>query len=120
SQIIDELTVRRSEIIDFFCAVKSKKESFVPISKAPLSRYYPLSSAQQRMYFLYEFDKAGTTYNMPMFLKVEGDFDFSQLERTFRKLVGHHESLRTLFELQEGNPVQRLADEVIFPIEYST
>jgi hypothetical protein len=79
SQIIDELKSKRLEILDFFGSIKTKKESFIPISKAPVSNYYPLSSAQQRMYFLYEFDKRGTTYNMPMFLKLEGNIDFCQL-----------------------------------------
>lgn len=119
SQIIDELKSKRLEILDFFGSIKTKKESFIPISKAPVSNYYPLSSAQQRMYFLYEFDKNGTTYNMPMFLKLEGNIDFYQLEKTFKKLVNRHESLRTIFELQDGNPVQRLAHDVSFSIEYA-
>jgi acyl transferase domain-containing protein/acyl carrier protein len=36
---------------------------------------YPLSSAQRRLYFLYEFDRSSTAYNMPFVLRLQGAVD---------------------------------------------
>ncbi|WP_299137145.1 condensation domain-containing protein, partial [uncultured Tenacibaculum sp.] len=79
---------------------------------------YPLSSAQRRMYFLYEFDKDGTSYNMPAFYRVGRELDVSKLDKTFKELVSRHQVLRTVFELSEGQPVQRVLDASTFEITY--
>ena len=42
------------------------QERFIAIPKATEKVYYPLSYAQKRMYFLYEFDKTATTYNLSL------------------------------------------------------
>ncbi|WP_431167765.1 condensation domain-containing protein, partial [Tenacibaculum halocynthiae] len=91
---------------------------FESIPKALESGSYPLSSAQRRMYFLYEFDKDGTSYNMPAFYRVGRDLDVSKLDKTFKELVSRHQVLRTVFELSEGQPVQRILDASTFEITY--
>ncbi|SEE23267.1 amino acid adenylation domain-containing protein [Tenacibaculum sp. MAR_2010_89] len=98
----------------------SEKEhvQFESIPKALESSSYPLSSAQRRMYFLYEFDKGSTSYNMPMFYRVGRDLDVSQLDKVFKELVSRHQSLRTVFELEEGYPVQRVLEATNFNIAY--
>ncbi|MEP0265311.1 condensation domain-containing protein, partial [Dokdonia sp.] len=108
-EIIAELTDKKQEIIDFFRLVKKGKE-FVSIPRASEESYYPLSSAQRRMYFLYEFDKASTTYNMPDFFRISRDLDVSQLAMVFKSLVARHQSLRTVFVIEEGQAVQRILD----------
>ncbi|WP_103070892.1 non-ribosomal peptide synthetase [Aquimarina sediminis] len=92
------------------------KESFMTIPKAPDREYYPLSSAQKRMYFLYEFDKESTAYNMPGFFRLKGEVDFSKLELAFKTLVNRHHSLCTLFEMVDGAPCQRVVSDMIFEV----
>ncbi|MDI5790314.1 condensation domain-containing protein [Bacillus licheniformis] len=68
--------------------------------------WYPVSSAQQRMYALHHIEKNGTGYNMPSVLMLEGVLDTDRLRRAFADLVNRHESLRTAFVEIDGRTVQ--------------
>lgn len=99
---------------------KLKKELFVSVRKAPVQEYYPLSSAQKRMYFLYEFDKNSTAYNTPTAFEITGNPDVNRLESAVLLLVKRHESLRTIFKLVDGVPVQQVTDGEGFAMSYKT
>uniref|UniRef100_UPI002616EDC2 non-ribosomal peptide synthetase n=1 Tax=uncultured Tenacibaculum sp. TaxID=174713 RepID=UPI002616EDC2 len=98
--------------------LEKERVEFESIPKAEYQEYYPLSSAQRRMYFLYEFDKESSSYNMPAFYRVSRDLDVSQFNKSIKALVERHKSLRTVFELSEGQPVQRILDASNFEIDY--
>lgn len=97
---------------------KESKVTFTKIPKAPVKDFYQLSSVQQRLYFLNEFDKNSLAYNMPLVLTLEGALDPARLRSTFNELGDRHESLRTFFDIADGSPVQRVAELVGFQIEY--
>ncbi|WP_166695598.1 type I polyketide synthase [Bacillus cereus] len=77
---------------------------------------YPLSSAQRRLFILNQFDSKSTNYNTPLVMLLEGPLEFARLEDAFVKLIQRHEAFRTSFEILEGQPVQRVYDEVDFEI----
>ncbi|NNB85299.1 amino acid adenylation domain-containing protein, partial [Corallococcus exiguus] len=77
----------------------------------------PLSFAQQRLWFLDQLESGSALYNMPMVLWLEGPLDPTVLERCFTELVRRHESLRTTFEVEEGQPVQRVAPPAPLKLE---
>jgi len=81
--------------------------------------YYPLSSAQKRMYILNQIENAGISYNMPMMMTIKGELNINQFEKAMQELVRRHESFRTAFELIEGRPVQKIYKDVEFEIVYS-
>ncbi|WP_109302785.1 non-ribosomal peptide synthetase [Aquimarina sp. AU474] len=87
------------------------------INTSPKKERYVLSSAQQRLFFLYKFDKLSTAYNMPQFVELIGDLKRDKLENTFVKLIERHEGLRTNFELVDNQVFQCVNDEVNFKIE---
>jgi tyrocidine synthetase-3 len=95
-----------------------EREACPSISPAPRKSYYPLSSAQQRLYILREVDEQGTSYNMPLFAVLQGNLDTMRFENTIKSLIRRHESFRTSFQTIEGTPVQTIADDVPFKIEY--
>ncbi|MCA1693923.1 MAG: condensation domain-containing protein, partial [Actinobacteria bacterium] len=66
----------------------------------------PLSFAQQRLWFLDEFEPGGTEYITPSALRLRGELDGAALCRALSGLVARHESLRTTFELVDGRGVQ--------------
>ncbi|MCC3380887.1 non-ribosomal peptide synthetase, partial [Paenibacillus farraposensis] len=80
--------------------------------------YYPVSSAQKRLYLLSQLEGGETSYNMPGVLMVEGSLDRSRAEEAFRQLIRRHETLRTSFDVVNGEPVQRVQPEVPFAVEY--
>jgi amino acid adenylation domain-containing protein len=79
--------------------------------------YYPLSSAQKRLIFLNQLEEIGTTYNMTFALRVEGDLDKTNLEKAFKELIHHHESLRTSFLWRKITPIQKVHQDFCFKLE---
>jgi amino acid adenylation domain-containing protein len=66
----------------------------------------PLSFAQQRLWFINQLEPNSATYNMPGAMRLQGQLDISALERTLQEIIRRHESLRTNFITQNGQPVQ--------------
>jgi len=119
SKVIDELKTKKSEIVDFFKTI-SKQKGFETIPRAPKGDSYPLSSTQSRMYFLQTFDKGSTAYNMPVANEVLGALDIEGLAFALRSLINRHESLRTVFRLVDGVPMQYVLDGSDFEIEHGS
>jgi mycobactin peptide synthetase MbtE len=96
---------------------KAKKENILAISKAEQRNGYNLSSAQDRMYYLYEMDPLGIVYNMPMVWEIKHAFDKDKISNTLRSLIDRHESLRTGFVTRAGKVQQVVHDSVDFEME---
>ncbi|MEU6192047.1 amino acid adenylation domain-containing protein, partial [Nocardia sp. NPDC047038] len=80
----------------------------------PRPEHIPLSLAQQRMWFLNQFDPASSVYNIPAAIRLTGDLDVAALRAAVADLVARHEILRTIYPQTSDGPVQRVlaADEV--------
>ncbi|MDT5268376.1 MAG: hypothetical protein QOH49_562 [Acidobacteriota bacterium] len=77
-----------------------------PMLPAPRGRALPLSFAQQRLWFLDQFESGDPIYNVPFVLRLGGPLDVDALERTLNEIVRRHESLRTVFRTESGEPLQ--------------
>ncbi|MFN9372198.1 MAG: amino acid adenylation domain-containing protein, partial [Planctomycetaceae bacterium] len=79
----------------------------------------PLSAAQQRMWFLRQFETAAATYHIPLARRVTGPLDVDALRLAVRDLLERHESLRTVFPVEEGEPWQRIlpVDPLSVPLD---
>ncbi len=76
--------------------------------RASMSREYPLSFAQERLWFLEQLQPGEAAYNLRDALPFQGPLDVPALERSVNELVRRHEALRTRFPLVEGRPLQRV------------
>ncbi|HEU0076107.1 MAG TPA: amino acid adenylation domain-containing protein, partial [Longimicrobiaceae bacterium] len=78
----------------------------------------PLSFAQQRLWFIDQLEPGSAAYNMPHALRLRGRFDPAVLERAVTEVVRRHETLRTVFAVVDGEPVQvvRDASPVTLPV----
>lgn len=94
----------------------ASKEVFVEILCSEKREYYPLSSAQKRLYLLYRMEPEGIHYNMPQTVPLGGDIDKERLTAVFRQLIARHESLRTSFLMKGETPVQVVHDTVPFDL----
>jgi len=97
---------------------RCQKSQYYSIKTANKREYYPVSSIQKRLYTLQNIDLDETAYNMPQVLVLEGNIDKEIIENTFKKLVCHHEILRTSFKFIEGKIFQKVHDAVNFNVEY--
>ncbi|MBA4053913.1 MAG: hypothetical protein C0490_04300, partial [Marivirga sp.] len=92
--------------------------ALIEIEKAPDLPFYSLSSSQKRLYFLNALDSTSLSYNMPQVVQIDGELNKEKLEGVVNKLITRHESLRTVIATIDGNPVQKIVDELPFSIEY--
>jgi tyrocidine synthetase-3 len=93
------------------------KDDFSAISPVEKREYYPLSSAQKRLYFLQRMDRESAVYNMPRVVHLGEGIDCGRVEEVFRRLSLRHESFRTSFETVNDEPVQRIHDGMTVPVE---
>jgi amino acid adenylation domain-containing protein len=101
--------------------IKSAKlEKYSIIPPAEEKEYYLLSSAQKRLFFLHQIGANTINYNIPFTVILEGEIKKDDLENAFKMLIQRHESLRTSFEMIEGEVVQKvyLHLDVELKIEY--
>jgi amino acid adenylation domain-containing protein len=68
----------------------------------------PLSFAQERLWFLDRLAPGSAAYNIPLALRLEGDLHVAALAAALGEVVRRHESLRTVFALAAGKPVQEV------------
>ena len=66
----------------------------------------PLSYAQQRLWFLEQFQPNSALYNIPMTLRLVGGLNQTALEQSLQTIIQRHEALRTNFVTVDGEPTQ--------------
>ncbi|WP_062992877.1 non-ribosomal peptide synthetase [Nocardia anaemiae] len=71
----------------------------------------PLSLAQQRMWFLNQFDTESAAYNVPVAVRLTGALDIDALRSAVADVVARHEVLRTVYPSRGG-----IAYQVILPV----
>ncbi|MGF9825596.1 tyrocidine non-ribosomal peptide synthetase TycC, partial [Brevibacillus agri] len=98
---------------------ETAKGDVFSIEPAQQQAYYPVSSAQKRMYILDQFEGVGISYNMPSTMLIEGKLDRTRVEAAFQRLIARHDSLRTSFAVVNGEPVQHIHADVPFALAYS-
>ncbi len=82
------------------------------------ANYYPTSSAQKRIFIQNQFEGAGVSYNMPGAVIIEGGLDSDKFGQVFRQIVKRHETLRTSFEMLDGQIMQKIHGEVDLDISF--
>ncbi|MFC8208942.1 amino acid adenylation domain-containing protein, partial [[Kitasatospora] papulosa] len=70
----------------------------------------PLSYGQRRLWIINQMDEPGSTYNIPVAARLAGAVDPDAMGAAFRDLLARHEVLRTVFEVADGEPYQRIVD----------
>ncbi|MGD9851048.1 MAG: amino acid adenylation domain-containing protein [Nitrospirales bacterium] len=87
-------------------ADKEKIPPIVPVAKdGPL----PLSSSQERIYFLHKLAPQSSAYNIPVAIRLRGQLNHRALEESLNHLIRKHESLRTYFREESGRLIQMIS-----------
>lgn len=70
--------------------------------------YYQVSPGQRKMYILQSMNKMSCAYNVNSVFEIKGTLDKDRFRDAFLSLIERHEILRTVFEIHEGELVQRI------------
>jgi amino acid adenylation domain-containing protein len=70
----------------------------------------PLSFAQQRLWFMQQWEPHSGTFNIPAAVRLSGEVNIAALEQGLQEIVNRHESLRTRFVMVAGEVRQQISD----------
>ncbi|MBW4082734.1 condensation domain-containing protein [Paenibacillus sp. S150] len=97
---------------------EKKNQNAYKIELLPQQEYYPISSAQKRIYILQQLLDRETSYNMPFSIRVEGIIDYTRFEDALLQLINRHEVFRTSFHNVDGELVQRISNHTPFTLHH--
>ncbi|MEM7331934.1 MAG: amino acid adenylation domain-containing protein [Chloroflexota bacterium] len=66
----------------------------------------PTSSGQKRLWFLNQLEQNSAAYHIASSHKIQGQLNLNALQHAVDELCKRHETLRTTFELEAGQPMQ--------------
>ena len=89
-----------------------------PLTRAPRGGGVglPLSFAQQRLWFLTQYEPESPEYNIPQGFRIEGPLAPERLKRAVDAILARHEALRTTFPAVDGQPMQLVADRLLLDL----
>ncbi|MBE9188793.1 amino acid adenylation domain-containing protein [Gloeocapsopsis crepidinum LEGE 06123] len=107
-ELRQQLVERKAEIL----ALHQQSLHSTVIQPVACATTYPLSFAQQRLWFLYQLAPDNPFYNVPAAIRLQGTLNQEALERSFNEIIRRHAALRTTFKTVDGQPVQVIAAQV--------
>ncbi|MEO9330657.1 condensation domain-containing protein, partial [Gordonia aurantiaca] len=100
---------------DLAAATGERDAAMPDLGALPRPARPPLSPAQERMWFINQFDPSSPAYNIPFALRLTGRVDVAALRTALADVIERHEVLRTRYPQDlDGLPWQDIlaADEV--------
>ena len=77
---------------------------------------FPATHTQQAFWYLDRLERGNPAWNIAVRFELKGNLDPHRLEAAINVVVNRHESLRTTFDLNNGEPVQAVHDSAIIPL----
>ena len=77
----------------------------IEITKSDIEEY-PLSFAQERLFFIDEYEGGTNAYNIPIVLELSDSIDTEKLKQSITQLVETHDILRTVIKEKCGKYIQ--------------
>ncbi|OYD96063.1 non-ribosomal peptide synthetase [Nostoc sp. 'Peltigera membranacea cyanobiont' 213] len=90
-------------------------EAFIPsksLSQVQPAEVYPLSFAQQGLWFIDRLEPGNLAYNISLAVNLKGQLEVPLLEQSFNEIIRRHETLRTTFTTVNGQAVQVIASSL--------
>ena len=118
SQLFEQPTV--AGLAEYITTAKQNKDdSYLTLDSSVQRRLetnFPLSSSQQQLWFLTQLEGGNAAYNIPLAFKIFGELDIPTLERSLNEILKRHDSLRSIFPVIDGLPVQQILPLQFLPL----
>lgn len=114
-EIKKQLQENKPELMRWIATKQEQQQQNQPIPARTVKldettgkEHLPLSFAQQRLWFIDQFDPGNPAYTIPAASYIHGPLDATILEQSLHYVVERHESLRTSFHTHNGEAYQRI------------
>ena len=87
---------------------ESTSSDYEAIPQIATQDYYPVSHAQKRVWLIEQHTNEARPFNGLEVYRLKGDLNTEALDQAFKQLIDRHESLRTVFKVVDGNPMQSI------------
>ena len=96
---------------------KEKQQSAAQAVTGSREKKFPLSFAQQRLWFLNQLDPDSDAYNIFMPVHLRGYLHIDALEKSIEEILRRHEALRTVYATEDDEPVQIIKPATAFTLQ---
>jgi amino acid adenylation domain-containing protein len=107
---------KHSEKLARYLTQKQREDKLESIPRRNTLESYPLSFAQQRLWFLDQLEPDSSVYNISFAFRLIGALKVSALEKSTDEIKKRHESLRTTFAAVDGQPNQVIEESTHFKL----
>jgi amino acid adenylation domain-containing protein/FkbH-like protein/non-ribosomal peptide synthase protein (TIGR01720 family)/FkbM family methyltransferase len=111
TDFLGDVTWQLAESLGYLRNNSSNSNAIEKVSRSNQTeaQTFPVSFAQQRLWFLAQLEPDSPFYNMFKAVRLNGSVDLEVLERSLNEIIRRHEVLRTNFSVVELTPVQVIA-----------
>ncbi|MCW3466341.1 non-ribosomal peptide synthetase [Chitinophaga nivalis] len=106
--LLAEIREHKTALFDFLSGSAAGMDpDKIDIPVAPEADSYPLSASQRMLWILGQYEDSNVAYNMPGVYVFEGALDQAAFAGSFDALIARHESLRTVFGVDEEGEIRQ-------------
>ncbi|MCW5588647.1 MAG: amino acid adenylation domain-containing protein [Legionellales bacterium] len=92
--------------------VLAQQQATIAIPTISRQQKLQLSFAQQRLWFIQQYEGPSANYNIPLIFEIHGTIELAALKHALQSVVQRHEVLRTLYRADDlGNPYQIITEQ---------
>ena len=96
----------KGSLLDRWLSLNKEQEVKTGISPRPVGVQAPLSSGQQKLWFLQQLYPGNPFYNYAEAYRFKGNVNMEHLIKGFRMVASRHDMLRTTFSITGGKAIQ--------------
>jgi amino acid adenylation domain-containing protein/non-ribosomal peptide synthase protein (TIGR01720 family) len=97
-------------------AVAAARTPTTRMERASGGTQFPLSFAQERLWFLNQLEPANPFYNIPAAVRIRNHLDLTAFRRSLQEIIDRHAALRTTFVVRDGTPLQTVTPHLELPL----
>jgi hypothetical protein len=97
---------KRALLAERLQKARTKKTAPQTIGRRPADALIPLSFAQRRLWFLYQWEPDSPAYNIPTTLRIAGHLDVPALRQALNEILRRHQVLQMTYVTVDEEPVQ--------------
>ena len=108
--LIAKIKNNKTALIDYLSSNKNesaKRKDIVIEKTKPSSEGYPLSSSQLRIWVLSQSKEDSISYNLPLYVWLEGEYDIALFRKAIEAVFNRHEILRTVFRPNANDEIRQ-------------